>query len=45
MSLYSDGIIFKFRFQKSRFTAKTPLKKGSYTLTYVRLCMYVCLFV
>ncbi len=24
MSLYSDGIIFKFRFQKSRFTAKTP---------------------
>ena len=24
MSLYSDGIIFKFRFQKCRFTAKTP---------------------
>ena len=22
MSLYSDGIIFKFRFQKSRFTPK-----------------------
>ena len=34
MSLYSDGIIFKFRFQKSRFTPK----KRSYTLTYVHVC-------
>ena len=25
MALYSDGIIFKFRFQKSRFTPKTAI--------------------
>ena len=35
MSLYSDGIVFKFRFQKSRFTPKNR----SYTLTYVHVCI------
>ena len=35
MSLNSDGIIFKFRFQKSHFTPK----KGYCTRTYVYLCM------
>ena len=35
MSLYSDGIVFKFRFQKSHFTTK----KGYCTRTYVYLCI------
>ena len=38
MSLYSDGIIFKFRFQKSHFMTKNKALLTNYiniTLTYV----------
>ena len=31
MSLYSDGIIFKFRFQKSRFTPKNRDRPDIYS--------------
>ena len=34
MSLYSDRIVFKFRFQKSHFTHKN----GNRSVTFARLC-------
>ena len=35
MSLYSDGIVFKFRFQKSHFTPKN----GNRSVTFACLCI------